>query len=71
MRVTPKGRKVFIILSRTGGAGSKLRKYTIGPYGRTTLHQARVAAQKVVANAILCDISKRHVVSCGGFSMAP
>jgi integrase len=26
-----------------------LRKYTIGPYGRVTLHQARVAAQKVFA----------------------
>jgi hypothetical protein len=46
VKVTPKGRKVFIVLYRTGGAGSKLRKYTIGPYGRVTLHQARVAAQK-------------------------
>jgi integrase len=49
VKVTPKGRKVFIILYRTGGAGSKLRKYTIGPYGRVTLHQARVAAQRVFA----------------------
>ena len=49
VKVTPKGRKVFVVLYRTGGAGSKLRKYTIGPYGRVTLHQARVAAQKVVA----------------------
>ena len=49
MKVTPKGRKVFVVLYRTGGAGSKLRKYTIGPYGRVTLHQARVAAQKVFA----------------------
>ena len=47
VKVTPKGRKVFIVLYRTGGAGSRLRKYTIGPYGRVTLHQARVAAQKV------------------------
>jgi integrase len=47
VKVTPKGRKVFIVLYRT--AGSKLRKYTIGPYGRVTLHQARVAAQKVFA----------------------
>src|ERR1700747_103092 len=46
VKVTPKGRKVFVVLYRTGGAGSKLRKYTIGPYGRVTLHQARVAAQK-------------------------
>jgi hypothetical protein len=34
---------------RVGSARSKLRKYTIGPYGRVTLHQARVAAQKVFA----------------------
>jgi integrase len=49
VKVTPKGRKVFIVLYRIAGAGSKLRKYTIGPYGRVTLHQARVAAQKVFA----------------------
>ncbi len=49
VKVTPKGRKVFIVLYRNGGANSKLRKYTIGPYGRVTLHQARVAAQKVFA----------------------
>ena len=47
VKVTPKGRKVFIVLYRTGGSGSRLRKFTIGPYGRITLHQARVAAQKV------------------------
>jgi hypothetical protein len=28
VKVTPKGRKVFIVLYRAGGAGSKLRKYT-------------------------------------------
>jgi integrase len=49
VKITPKGRKVFVVLYRTGGAGSHLRKYTIGPYGRVTLHQARVAAQKVFA----------------------
>src|SRR5260370_2054209 len=49
VKVTPKGRKVFIVLYRTSGARSKLRKYTIGPYGSVTLHQARVAAQKIFA----------------------
>jgi Arm domain-containing DNA-binding protein/integrase-like protein len=49
VKVTPKGRKVFIVLYRTGGAGSRLRKYTIGPYGRVTLHQARAAAQQIFA----------------------
>jgi integrase len=49
VKVTPKGRKVFVVLYRIAGAGAKLRKYTIGLYGRVTLHQARVAAQKVFA----------------------
>src|ERR1700726_2420615 len=49
VEITPAGRKVFLVLFRTGGAGSRLRKYTIGPYGRVTLHQARVSAQKVFA----------------------
>jgi hypothetical protein len=49
VKVTPAGRKVFVVLYRTGGAGSRLRKYTIGPYGRVTFHQARVAAQQVFA----------------------
>jgi integrase len=49
VKVTPAGRKVFVVLFRIGGAGSRLRKYTIGPYGRVTLHQARVSAQKVFA----------------------
>src|SRR5215213_6802191 len=52
VKVTPKGRKVFIVLYRTGGAGSRLRKYTIGPYGRVTLHVARNEAQRVLAARI-------------------
>ena len=47
VEITPAGRKVFVVLYRTGGSGSRLRKYTIGPYGPVTLHQARVTAQKV------------------------
>ena len=49
VKVTPRGRKVFIVLYRTGGAGSKLRKYTIGPYGRVTLPMAKAQAQKIFA----------------------
>ena len=49
VKVTPKGRKIFVVLYRTAGAGSRLRKYTIGPYGRVTFSQARVTAQKVFA----------------------
>jgi Arm DNA-binding domain len=49
VKVTPKGRKVFVVLYRTGGAGSRLRKYTIGPHGRVTLAMARGQAQKIFA----------------------
>jgi hypothetical protein len=49
VKVTPKGRKVFVVLYRTGGSGSRVRKFTIGPSSRVSLHQARIAAQKVFA----------------------
>ena len=49
VKVTPRGRKVFIVMYRLGGAGSRLRKYTIGPYGRITLPMARAQAQKIFA----------------------
>jgi integrase len=49
IKVTPKGRKVFIVMYRLAGAGSRLRKYTIGPYGRITLPMARAQAQKIFA----------------------
>jgi hypothetical protein len=37
VKVTPRGRKVFLVMYRVAGAGSRLRKYTIGPHGRITL----------------------------------
>lgn len=49
VKVTPKGRKVFLVMYRVAGAGSRLRKYTIGPYGRVTLAMARGQAQKIFA----------------------
>jgi integrase len=49
VKVTPRGRKAFIVMYRVGGAGSRLRKYTIGPYGRITLAMARAQAQKIFA----------------------
>src|SRR3954465_12557984 len=49
VKVTPKGRKVFIALYRVRGGNSRLRKYTIGPYGKLTLHHARATAQRVFA----------------------
>jgi Arm DNA-binding domain len=49
VKVTPKGRKIFVVMYRLAGAGSRLRKYTIGPYGRVTLPMARAQAQKIFA----------------------
>jgi integrase len=49
VKVTPKGRKVFLVMYRVAGAGSRLRKFTIGPYGRVTLAMARAQAQKIFA----------------------
>jgi Arm DNA-binding domain len=49
VKVTPKGGRVFLVMYRVGGAGSRLRKYTIGPYGRITLPMARAQAQKIFA----------------------
>src|SRR3954454_2042751 len=49
VKVTPLGRKVFIVMYRVARAGSRLRKYTIGPYGRVTLAMARGQAQKIFA----------------------
>jgi Arm DNA-binding domain len=40
VKVTPTGRKVFVVLYRTAGAGSHLRKYTIGTFGRRSTRLA-------------------------------
>lgn len=50
LKITPLGRKVFIVIYRTKDGLSRLRKYTIGTYGQTTLATARIAAQKVLAD---------------------
>src|SRR3954454_21659582 len=54
VKVTPAGRKVFVVLYRTSGAGSRLRQYTIGPYGRRSLKLARNEAQRVLSARTEC-----------------
>jgi integrase len=49
LKVTPRGRKVFIVLYRTRDANARLRKYTIGPYGTVTPAIAKATAQRVLA----------------------
>jgi Arm DNA-binding domain len=55
VKLTPKGRKVFIVLYRTGGAGSKLRKYTIGPYGRVTVEAPHVDSEQFRSTPRTCQ----------------
>jgi integrase len=50
LKVTPAGRKVFLVQYRPAGDRRNPRKYTIGEYGQVTPYQARVAAQQVLAD---------------------
>ena len=49
LKITPAGRKVFLVQYRPAGGRRNPRKYTIGEYGPTTPHQACVEAQRVLA----------------------
>ncbi|MBM6582201.1 integrase family protein [Microvirga sp. BT689] len=49
LKITPAGRKVFLVQYRHAGDRRNPRKYTIGEYGQTTPHQARIEAQRVLA----------------------
>src|SRR5215207_5814809 len=49
LKVTPAGRKVFLVQYRPAGDRRNPRKYTIGEYGQVTPYQARVEAQRVPA----------------------
>src|SRR5918995_1147015 len=49
LKVTPAGRKVFLVQYRPAGDRRNPRKYTIGEYGQVTPYQARVEAQRVLA----------------------
>src|ERR671911_2666409 len=49
LKLTPAGRKVFLVQYRPAGDRRNPRKYTIGEYGSVTPHQARIEAQRVLA----------------------
>src|ERR671912_1014030 len=48
LKLTPAGRKVFLVQYRSAGDRSNPRKFTIGEYGSVTPHQARVEAQRAL-----------------------
>jgi integrase len=47
-RVSPKGRRVFVVQYRTGGRGSQTRRETLGPYGVLTVNEARDRARRIL-----------------------
>jgi integrase len=49
LKVTPAGRKVFLVQYRPAGDTRNPRKFTIGEYGPVTPYQARVEAKRVLA----------------------
>ncbi len=48
VKVTPKGKKTFMVQYRPGGRGSPTRKVFIGPFGDVTLHKARTEAKRIL-----------------------
>ena len=50
LKVTPAGRKVFLVQYRPAGDRGNPRKYTIGEMGSVTPNQARIEAQRVLAD---------------------
>ncbi len=48
LKVTPKGKKTFLVQYRPGGRKSPTRKVFIGPYSTVTLHKARKEAKRIL-----------------------
>src|SRR5918993_5779584 len=70
LKLTPAGRKVFLVQYRPAGDRGNPRKYTIEELGSVTPHQARIEAQRVLAERAAGrdpqsekQISKRRIAS--------
>lgn len=50
LKVTPSGGKVFVYQYRLGGRGAKVRRYTIGKFGKLTADNARSIAEGLAFN---------------------
>ncbi len=48
LKVTPKGKKTFLVQYRPGGRGTTTRKIFIGPYGQVSLHKAKTEAKSIL-----------------------
>ena len=48
LKVTPAGKKTFLVQYRPGGRGTPTRKYSIGKFGNITLHKAKSEASRIL-----------------------
>jgi integrase len=48
VKVTPKGKKTFLVQYRPGGRGTPTRKMFIGPFGEVTFHKAQTEAKRIL-----------------------
>lgn len=50
LKVTPAGKKVFLVQYRLGGRNGRTRRYTIGQLGTVTPEQARIEARRLLGD---------------------
>lgn len=48
VKLTPKGRKVYLIQYRAGGRKGRTRRVTLGPHGNTTAEKARARSKTLL-----------------------
>ena len=48
LKVTPAGRKVYLVQYRIGGRKGRTRRVTVGPHGTITPEQARIEAKRLL-----------------------
>ena len=48
LKVTPKGKKTFLVQYRPGGRGTPTRKMFIGPFDEVTFHKAQTEAKRIL-----------------------
>ena len=55
LKVTPTGRKVYLVQYRLGGRKGRVRRVTIGVHGRITPEQARIEAKRLLGQVAAGD----------------
>lgn len=55
VKVSPSGRKAFLVQYRISGQSRKTRRFTLGAHGKITCEQARVKAKNLLAQATFGD----------------